>query len=107
MAAQHRVAINAINRAILITNGRELAEGFPNNVDSMMVLLNVDEALRSADGELDAHWRAYAGMPEEILVSGKLKDVADEIERIRSAARRENGWIMDCMLLRKPTGDPG
>ena len=105
LAAQHRVPINAINRAVLITNGRKLAEGFPDNVDSVMVLLNADKALRSADGELDAYWGAYLGMPEEILVSGKLKDIVDNIEEIRSAARRENGWIMDCLLLKKPGGD--
>ena len=101
LAAQHRVAINEIGRAVLITNGRELAEGFPSNVDSVVVLLNADKALRSADGELDAYWGAYLGTPEEILVSGKLKDIVDEIERIRSAARQENGWIMDCVLLKK------
>jgi precorrin-6A synthase len=105
LAAQHRVAVNAIGRAVLITNGRELAKGFPDNVDSVMVLLNADKALRSADGELEAYWGAYVGMPEEILVSGKLKDIVDEIERIRSAARSEKGWIMDCVLLKKPHGD--
>jgi precorrin-6A synthase len=106
LAAQHRVAINAINRAVLVTNGRELASGFPKNVDSVVVLLNVDKALRSADGELDAYWGAYVGMPEEILVSGKLKDIVDDIERIRAAARRENGWIMDCLMLKKPRAEP-
>jgi precorrin-6A synthase len=105
LAAQHKVAINAIGRAVLITNGRELAEGFPNNVDSVVVLLNADKALRTVDGELDAYWGAYVGTPEEILVSGKLKDIVDEIERIRSAAREEHGWIMDCVLLKKPRGD--
>jgi precorrin-6A synthase len=102
LAAQHRIAINEIGRSVLITNGRLLAEGFPNNVDSVVVLLNADKALRSADGELDAYWGAYVGMPEEILVSGKLKDIVDEIERIRSAARQEKGWVMDCLLLKKP-----
>jgi precorrin-6A synthase len=105
LAAQHRVAVNAIGRAVLITNGRELAKGLPDNVDSVMVLLNADKALRSADGELEAYWGAYVGMPEEILVSGKLKDIVDEIETIRSAARAEKGWIMDCVLLKKPHGD--
>jgi precorrin-6A synthase len=38
-------------------------------------------------------------------VSGKLKDIVDEIEGIRSAAREEHGWIMDCVLLKKPRGD--
>jgi precorrin-6A synthase len=63
--------------------------------------LNADKALRSADGELDAYWGAYVGMPEEILVSGKLKDIVDEIERMRSAARRKKGWVMDCVLMKK------
>jgi precorrin-6A synthase len=102
LAAQHRVPINEIGRSVLITNGRLLAEGFPNNVDSVVVLLNADKALREADGELDAYWGAYVGMPEEMLVSGKLKDIVDEVERIRSAARREKGWIMDCLLLKRP-----
>ncbi len=70
-----------------------------------MVLLNADKALRSADGELEAYWGAYVGMPEEILVSGKLKDIVDEIEKLRSAARSANGWIMDCVLLKKPRGE--
>jgi precorrin-6A synthase len=106
LAAQHRVAVNEIGRSVLITNGRSLAEGFPDNVDSAVVLLNADKALRSTDGELDAYWGAYVGMPEEILVSGKLKDIVDQIERVRSVARRENGWIMDCLLLKKPRGRP-
>jgi precorrin-6A synthase len=101
LAARHRIAINEIGRSVLITNGRSLAQGFPDNVDSVAVLLNAHKALRSADGELDAYWGAYVGMPEEILVSGKLKDIVDEIEKIRSAARREKGWIMDCVLMKK------
>jgi precorrin-6A synthase len=106
LAAQHRVAINAVNRAVLITNGRELPKPFPTNVDSVLILLNADKALREADGELDAYWGAYVGMPQEILVSGKLKEIVQEVERIRSAARHENGWIMDCLMLKKPSGQP-
>ncbi len=84
----------------LITNGRELAEGFPNNVDSVVILLNADKASRTADGELDAYWGAYVGTPEEILVAGKLKDIVDQIERIKSAAREEHGWIMYALMLK-------
>lgn len=107
LAAQHRIAINEIGRSVLITNGRSLGGGFPDDVDSVVVLLNADKALRSADGELDAYWGAYVGMPEEILVSGKLKDIVDEVERIRSAARQEKGWVMDCLLLKKPREKSG
>ena len=55
---------------------------------------------RSNVGEI--YWGAYLGTPDEILISGKLREVADEIERVRKAARLANGWIMDTYLLRKP-----
>jgi precorrin-6A synthase len=104
LAARHRTPVNEIGRAVLITNGRALGEDLPDNVESIAVLLNADKALRQADGELDAYWGAYVGMPEEILASGKLKDIVDVIERTRAEARRKNGWIMDCLLLKKPVG---
>lgn len=102
LAARHKVALNAIGRSVLISNGRPAAEGFPDNVDSIAVLLNADKVLRQADGDLDVYWGAYLGMAEEVLVSGRLKDVADEIARIRAQARETNGWIMDTLLMKKP-----
>jgi precorrin-6A synthase len=104
LAARHRAPVNEIGRAVMITNGRALGEGLPDNVESVAVLLNADKALHQADGELDAYWGAYVGMPEEVLVSGKLKDIVDEVEKTRAEARRRNGWIMDCLLLKKPGG---
>jgi precorrin-6A synthase len=59
------------------------------------------KALRAADGDLDVYWGAYVGMPDEVLVAGKLKEVVDDIERIREDARRGKGWIMDTVLMRK------
>ena len=44
---------------------------------------------------------AYLGTADEILVSGKLRDVAGDIERMRTDARRANGWIMDSYLMRR------
>ena len=55
-----------------------------------------------ADRDLDIYWGAYLGTPDEILISGKVSEVAEQIERVRKAARLENGWIMDTYLLRKP-----
>ena len=34
-------------------------------------------------------------------IAGKLKEVADNIERVRGEARRANGWIMDTYLMRR------
>lgn len=79
------------------------AEGFPNNMDSVVFMLNAERALRAADGNLDVYWGAYVGMPDEILVAGKLKEVVDDIERIREDARQGKGWIMDTVLMKKPS----
>lgn len=101
LAAQHKVALNTIGHPILISTGREMAEGFPNNVDSVVVMLNAEKALQNADGDLEVYWGAYVGMPDEILVSGKLRQVVDDIERIRAEARKEKGWIMDTVLMKR------
>ncbi len=102
LAAKHRVPLNAIGRSIAITNGRGIAEGFPDKVDSVVVMLDSQNAYRQiSDTDVDIYWGAYVGTPDEILISGKLQDVMDEIERVRSEARRKHGWIMDTYLLRK------
>ena len=41
---------------------------------------------RFADQDIDIFWGAYVGTPDEILISGKLKDVAGDIERVRAEA---------------------
>jgi precorrin-6A synthase len=103
LAARHRVPLNLIGRSVEITNGRGIAEGFPENVDSVVVMLDSQNTYRKlVDEDLDIYWGAYVGTPDEILISGKLRDVADEIERVRAEARRTHGWIMDTYLLRKP-----
>jgi precorrin-6A synthase len=106
LAAQHKVALNRIGESIEVTTGRKIAEGFPNNVDSVVVMLDANDAYkRFADQDIDIYWGAYIGTPDEILVSGKLKDVVDDIERIRAEARQANGWIMDSYLMRKGRGE--
>jgi precorrin-6A synthase len=103
LAAQHKVPLNSIGRSIEITTGRRLAAGQVSDADSLVVMLDAQDAYHHvADQETDIYWGAYLGTPDEILISGKLKDVADEIERVRKAARLANGWIMDTYLLRKP-----
>jgi precorrin-6A synthase len=57
---------------------------------------------RYADQDLTIFWGAYLGTEDELLVSGKLADVVDEIARVRAAARERKGWVMDTYLLRRP-----
>ena len=102
LAAKHKTTLNRIGQSIEITTGRKMAEGFADNMDSVVVMLDAENTYkRFADQDIDIYWGAYVGTPDEILVSGKLKDVADDIERIRADARRANGWIMDSYLMRR------
>ena len=103
LAAQHKVPLNRIGRSIEITTGRRLAAGQVSDADSLVVMLDAEDSYHHvADPQTEIFWGAYLGTPDEILISGTLKDVADEIERVRKAARLANGWIMDTYLLRKP-----
>jgi precorrin-6A synthase len=106
LAAAHKIPLNRIAEAVTITTGRKLANGLPPGVDSVVVLLDGEDNFRRfVDQDMDIYWGAYLGTPDEILIAGKVKDVADEIHQRRSEARRANGWIMDTYLLRRATSD--
>ncbi|WP_422777484.1 precorrin-6A synthase (deacetylating) [Pseudomonas mediterranea] len=102
LAAQHKVPLNSIGGALEITTGRRLAAGQVGDAASVVVMLDAEDAYRQV-GDPDTHiyWGAYVGTPDELLIAGRLGDVADDIERTRKAARQANGWIMDTYLLRK------
>jgi precorrin-6A synthase len=55
---------------------------------------------RVIDRPLEIFWGAYLGTDRELLVSGPLAEVAEQIDGVREAARDEFGWIMDTYLLR-------
>lgn len=102
LAAKHRITLNRIGGPIQITTGRRLQEGFPSESDDVVVLLDSDCSFRHvAQEDLDIYWGAYVGTEDEILVSGDLQTVMDDIERIRSEARERKGWIMDAYVLKR------
>jgi precorrin-6A synthase len=102
LAAQHRTAFNRIGKPVQITTGRRLAEGFPEGADDVLVVLDAQCAFTRFSGEdIDIFWGAYLGTPDELLVSGRLVDVAEKIMAMRAEARQRKGWIMDVYLLRR------
>ncbi|TIS55135.1 precorrin-6A synthase (deacetylating) [Mesorhizobium sp.] len=107
LAASNRIALNRIGDSVLITTGRRLAEeGLPGNAGSTVVMLDGKCAFKTLeDKDAVIYWGAYLGTPDEVLISGRLGDVGDEIVKTREEARRKKGWIMDTYLLRKP-GEP-
>lgn len=101
LAAAHKVALNAIGRSVLISNGRQSEEGFPDNADSLVIMLNAEKVIRQLDGELEVYWGANLGLDGEALVAGSLKDVRDDIERKRAETRAAQGWVMDVALVKR------
>ncbi|MFG2327280.1 precorrin-6A synthase (deacetylating) [Streptomyces sp. NPDC048568] len=106
LAARHRTGLNRVARPVQITTGRRLAEGFPEGVDDVVVMLDAHQTFRRyADQDLDIYWGAYLGTPDEILDSGPIAEAGPRIERLRAEARERKGWIMDTYLLRRRSGD--
>jgi len=103
LTAVHRITLNRIGEPIHITTGRRLATGFPEDLDSVVVMLDAALACEPFDdGELEIFWGAYLGTPDQVLMSGRLVDVAAEIARTKRELREKHGWIMDTYLLRRP-----
>ncbi|UXY31242.1 precorrin-6A synthase (deacetylating) [Streptomyces sp. HUAS TT20] len=106
LVARHRTGLNRVARPVQITTGRRLAEGFPQGVDDVVVMLDAHQTFRRyADQDIDIYWGAYIGTPDEILVSGPLAEAGPRIERVRAEARERKGWIMDTYLLRRRPED--
>jgi precorrin-6A synthase len=109
LAARHRIPLNQIGGAIQITTGRRLAAEIAAGElldDDVLVMLDGDCTFsRVTDQAAEIYWGAYLGMPGEMLVSGKVSEVAERIRKLRTEARASRGWIMDTYLLRKPRAD--
>jgi precorrin-6A synthase len=102
LAAAHRVALNRVGEPVEITTGRRLLEN-PGGDGDVVVMLDASNAFDAVeDRDTEIYWGAYVGTEHEILVSGRLRDVAGEIVRLRAEARERLGWIMDVYLLRRP-----
>jgi precorrin-6A synthase len=103
LAARHKLVLNRIGGAVQITTGRRLAQGFPEGVDDLVVMLDGEQAFERVRGQqLEIFWGAYLGEARELTIAGALDEVHSEIVRVREKARAEHGFIMDTYLLRRP-----
>jgi precorrin-6A synthase len=113
LAARHRIGLNRVGRPVQITTGRRLSEalagpglpdgsGLPDGVDDVVVMLDAHCAFAQiTDQDTDIYWGAYLGTPDELLISGPVPEVANQIQTIRAEAQHRKGWIMDTYLLRR------
>jgi precorrin-6A synthase len=104
LAARHKISLNGIGESIVITTGRQLAAGLGGAPERTVVMLDGQCSFKPLLNEgLDIYWGAYLGMKQEVLVSGKISEVANRIIEIRNEHRQKYGWIMDTYLLEKST----
>jgi len=102
LTARHKIPLNRIGEPIVITTGRKLKEYLADEVTNAIVMLDSYSAYkRFQETDIDIYWGGYLGTEDEILISGKLRDVIEEIKRLKGAAKKEKGWLMDTYILRK------
>ncbi len=101
LTAAHCIPLNDINEPVLITTGRQLRDnGWPQGAERIAVMLDGACAFQGLDPTgLTIWWGAYLGLPNQILRSGPLLEVGDDIVILRAEARASHGWIMDTYLL--------
>jgi precorrin-6A synthase len=79
--------------------------GWPEGTDSAIFMLDGNCAFQTLNGaDFDIWWGAYLGMENQIIRSGPLDQVCDDIILTRASARAAHGWIMDAYLLRRKRG---
>lgn len=102
LTAAHGITLNAINAPVTITTGRRLRdEGWPLGAETVAVMLDGECSFRHLDPDgLTIWWGAFLGMENEVLCSGPLDQVAEQIVEVRQEARDKHGWIMDIYLLK-------
>ena len=103
LTAAHAIPLNDINAPVTITTGRQLRDhGWPASAETIAVMLDGECSFHHIDpAGITIWWGAYIGMPEQMLVSGLLAEVAGQIVQQRQTARAAHGWIMDTYLLRR------
>lgn len=103
LAAAHRISLTRVGQPLQVTTGRHLAsEGLPPGCADVVVMLDRDCSFRHVDPTgITIYWGAHLGSSDQVLISGDLAAVAQEIVMARSAARDRRGWVMDTYLLRR------
>ena len=103
LAARHKIILNRIGHPVHVTTGRRLLDEYSPMLGDVVVMLDGELAcggLVKRFGDLSIYWGAQLGLPDEVLISGRLSEVIQEIRAKRAAVREARGWVMDTYLLR-------
>ena len=103
LTAAHKIPVNEIGKPFIVTTGRQLVEsGFPDGIDTAIIMLDGNCAFKTLEMELyHIWWGAYLGMEHEVLIEGNLAEVSVLIIETRRKRRKMHGWIMDSYMLQR------
>lgn len=105
LTAAHRLPLNRIGEPIVITPARRLAADATNAVVLLDGGFAAAEFADTGFADADVYWGAYLGSPDEVLIAGRLSEVAAEIVATKARLREQHGWIMDSYLVRRSRPD--
>jgi precorrin-6A synthase len=102
LTARFGIPLNRVGAEVRITTGRRLLDGPPTEGCDVAVFLDAHCRFTELplDGPLDLYWGAYLGTADELLISGALAEVRDDVVARRAEARSRKGWMFDTYLLR-------
>ena len=103
LAARHKIVLNRVGQPVHVTTGRRLLDEYSPALGDVVVMLDGELAcsgLVEQFGDLVIYWGAQLGLSDEVLISGRLSKVIEEIRSRRAAVRESRGWVMDTYLLR-------
>lgn len=101
LTAAHGIALNSLAGSVLFTTARQLRQhGWPQGQERIVVMLDAGGAYEVLAGDdYDIWWGAYVGMPQQVLIKGRLSEVNAQIKQTRAHLRARFGWIMDVYIL--------
>jgi len=109
LTAAFGITAQGIGQAVHITTGRRLAQTPAGADANQIVMLDSHLAFTETAADDDhVYWGAFLGTEHQLLISGRVGEVAESIAQARRRGREEHGWIMDIYLLRRASGrQPG
>lgn len=105
LTAAHGILINRIGEAIHVTTARNLPATSAADRRNCVVMLDGGAGWREVSGpNTYMWWGAYVGTDMQVLRSGWVSDIGDDVAELKASLREQHGWIMDVYLLRELDG---
>lgn len=99
LSAKHQISLTEIAGTLIFTTPRGLKKLGQIEHRVIVFLDNYETYKNFASQNLEIYWGAYLGTPEEVLLSGELKEVLSQIVELRRKLRKDKGFIMETYLL--------